>query len=203
MPPSLKPPDDKSSPVNPSARKLTAILFADIEGYTALMQKDEKEARRILDKFKDTLNQKVAEFNGHIVNDLGDGCLCTFGSAVDAVKCAMESQQLFQSEPVSPVRMRLHSGNVFIKDGNVYGDSVNIASRIESLGVSGSVLFSKRIRQHIDNQAEFEIKEIGTFDFENVNKTMLVYALANDGLVVPAKHQLKGKVKKPFKLTPI
>ena len=121
-------------------RKLAAVLFADIVGYTALMQKDEKEARRILDKFKDTLNEKVAEFNGHIVNDLGDGCLCTFGSAVDAVKCAMLSQQLFQTEPVSPVRMGLHSGDVFIKDGNVYGDSVNIASRIESLGVAGSVL---------------------------------------------------------------
>ena len=89
MPSSSKASDRKQSFAKASARKLAAILFADIEGYTALMQKNEKEAHRTLDKFKDTLNQKVVQFNGRIVNDLGDGCLCTFDSAVDAVHCAM------------------------------------------------------------------------------------------------------------------
>lgn len=91
--------------------------------------------------------------------------------------------------------MGLHSGDVFFKADNVYGDSVNIASRIESLGVAGSVLFSKRIRQHIDNQPEFEIKDLGEIDFKNVDKTMKVYALANQGLVIPAKNQMNGKSK--------
>ena len=202
MPSSSKASDRKQSFAKASARKLAAILFADIEGYTALMQKNEKEARRTLDKFKDTLNQKVVQFNGRIVNDLGDGCLCTFDSAVDAVHCAMQSQQVFLATPTVPVRMGLHSGDVFFKADNVYGDSVNIASRIESLGVAGSVLFSKRIRQHIDNQPEFEIKDLGEFDFKNVDKTMKVYALANQGLVIPAKNQMNGKIKKLSRLSP-
>ena len=185
----------KQSYAKASVRKLAAIFFADIVGYTALMQKDEKQARTTLDKFRETLNQKATDHNGLIVNDLGDGCLCTFDSAVDAVKCAKEAQETFLQEPKIPVRIGLHSGDVFYEADNVYGDSVNIASRIESLGVAGSVLFSKRIRQHIENQSEFEIKSLGAFDFKNVNKTMEVYTLANQGLVVPKRAEMKGKVK--------
>ncbi len=84
---------------------------------------------------------------------------------------------------------------MFYEADNVYGDRVNIASRVESLAVAGSVLFSKRIRQHIENQSEFEIKSLGAFDFKNVNKTMEVYALVNQGLVVPKRSEMKGKVK--------
>ena len=181
------------NPHKSTKRKLTAILFADIQGYTALMQKDETRARRILTKFRDTLNHKVAENNGQIINDLGDGCLCTFDSAVDAIKCAKEAQDDFLSEPRIPVRIGLHSGDVFFEADNVYGDSVNIASRIESLGVAGSILFSKRIRQHIENQPDFKIELLGEFDFKNVNKTMQVYALANEGLVVPSKDEMRSK----------
>jgi len=177
------------------SRRLTAILFADIVGYTALMQKDESEAHKVLAKFRSTLDEKVPQCNGQIINDLGDGRLCTFDSAVDALKCAMEVQLLFRAAPIIPVRIGLHSGDVFYEADNVYGDSVNIASRIESLGVPGSVLFSKRIRQHVDNQPGFEIESLGNFDFKNVKKTMQVYALSNRGLAVPKRSEMKGKVK--------
>ncbi len=176
-------------------RKLAAILFADIVGYTAFMQKDEVAARQLLDKFYTTLNRTVEQNKGQVINNYGDGCLCTFDSAVAAVQCAKEVQQIFQTEPKVPVRIGLHSGDVFFEKDNVFGDSVNIASRIESLGEAGAVLFSKQIKRHIANQTEFKVQSLGEFHFKNVEKTMEVFALANKGFIIPKKEDIKGKLK--------
>ncbi len=174
-------------------RKLRAILFADIVGYTALMQKDEAQASLLLQKFRTTLNEKVTLHAGEIINNYGDGCLCTFESAVDAMTCAKEVQLIFQEAPKVPVRIGLHSGDVFFENDNVFGDSVNIASRIESLGVAGAVLFSKQIKRHIANQTEFEVQSLGEFHFKNVEKDMEVFGLANEGLVIPKPTEMQGK----------
>lgn len=179
---------------NAHKRKLAAILFADIVGYTTLMQKDEMVARQLLDKFHFEISTKVSDSKGQVINNYGDGCLCTFDSAVDAMQCAKELQQEFQSLPKVPVRIGLHSGDVFFEKDNVYGDSVNIASRIESIGLPGAVLFSERIKRHIDNQPEFKTKFIGSFDFKNVEESIEIFALANKGLIVPKKEKLKGKI---------
>jgi len=106
--------------MNEKNRKLAAILFADIVGYTALMQKDEVAARQLLDKFYTTLNKTIGQYKGQVINNYGDGCLCTFDSAVDAVQCAKEVQQNFQMEPKVPVRIGLHSGDVFFEKDNVF-----------------------------------------------------------------------------------
>ncbi|MEM6319143.1 MAG: adenylate/guanylate cyclase domain-containing protein [Bacteroidota bacterium] len=180
-------------------RKLAAILFADIVGYTAMMQIDEVQARQNLEKFRTTLEEQVSLHHGEIINYYGDGCLCTFNSTVDAMTCAKGVQLLFQENPKVPVRIGLHSGDVFFEKGNVYGDSVNIASRIESLGVAGAVLFSKRIKRDIANQTIFDITPVGEFEFKNVNKSMEIFALANDGFIVPKKSEMQGKVKPPTK----
>ena len=176
-------------------RKLTAILFADIAGYTALMQSDEAIALTNLNKFKQELETLVPTFRGKIVQFYGDGCLAVFDSPVDAVSCGKELQLTFQKEPSVPVRIGIHSGDIVFKEGNIFGDSVNVASRIESLGVPGAVLFSKRIKRHIANQSEFEVASIGEFDFKNVDKTMEVFALANEGLAVPKRSEMEGKIK--------
>lgn len=176
-------------------RRLAAILFADIVGYTALMQKDELTANQNLEKFHQTLTKKVNHHKGQIINNYGDGCVCTFDSAVDAMHCAKTIQTTFQTEPKVPVRIGLHSGDVFFKDDNVFGDSVNIASRIESLGVAGAVLFSKQIKRHIANQTAFKIQSLGKFNFKNVEKTMEVFGLANEGLILPKRSEMKGKIK--------
>jgi len=188
-------PTSKNRKHTSSVRKLAAILFADIVGYTALMQTDEKTANLLLEKFHTTLNTKVPFHKGQVINNYGDGCVCTFDSAVDAMNCAKEVQSIFQAAPQVPVRIGLHSGDVFFKENNVYGDSVNIASRIESLGVAGAVLFSKRIKRDIANQTEFKVQSIGEFEFKNVEKTMEVFALANEGMVIPLPSEIKGKVK--------
>ena len=107
--------------------------------------------------------------------------------------CAKAVQLIFQAVPKVPVRIGLHSGDVFFEDDNVFGDSVNIASRIESLGVASAVLFSKRIKRDIANQTEFKVQSLGEFNFKNVEKDMSVFALANEGLIIPNQSEMQGK----------
>ena len=177
-------------------RKLSTILFADIVGYTALMQSDESKAMKYLDAFKAELQKKVPGFDGEIVQYYGDACLLSFDSTSEGVKCAIEIQKYFQRIEI-PIRIGMHLGEVIFTDDNVFGDGVNIASRIESMGVPGAVLVSKTVRDQIKNKAEFQLKSLGNFDYKNVEEPVEVYALTNAGLNIPLAHELKGKFKTP------
>ena len=95
-------------------RQLAAILFTDIEGYTAIMQRDEEQAVFLKDRHRDVLQQKHTELNGRIIQYYGDGSLSIFHSAVEAVDCALQMQQIFCQAPNVPVRMGLHMGDVII-----------------------------------------------------------------------------------------
>ena len=161
-------------------RKLAAILFADIVGYTALMQSNEQHALSHLQKFKAELEQLVPTNKGEIIQFYGDGCLATFHSSLDAVACAKKLQTQFQSQPIVPVRIGVHSGDVVFKEGNVFGDAVNITSRIEAMGVPGAVLLSNRVRNHIKNKPGFQLTELGAFQFKNVADPMSIFALQGE-----------------------
>ena len=178
-------------------RRLAAILFADLQGYTAVMQKDENRASRLLRRFQDEMEAKVAEHQGRIVNFYGDGSLCVFDTPLDAVQCARDLQLNFSAEPQVPVRLGLHTGTVVFEGEKVYGDSINIASRIESLGVPGAVLLSKKVKDEIHNHPEFKVQSLGKFNFKNVEQKLEVFALANEGLIVPSRRSLSGKTQKP------
>ncbi len=178
-----------------SVRQLAAILFADIAGYTSLMQKDEAKALICLNKFKAELESRVPSRNGKIIQFYGDGCLVIFNSSVDSVNCAMELQTVFREEPKVPVRIGLHAGDIVLEEGNVYGDAVNIANRVESLGVPGAILLSSSVRNQIKNQSDFKLSLLGRFEFKNVEGSMSVYALANEGFKVPDSKHLSGKLK--------
>jgi TolB-like protein/class 3 adenylate cyclase len=175
--------------------RLAAILFTDIVGSTAVMQKDEQTAVSMNRRYLLTLKQTVTRYNGEILNDYGDGSLCSFGSAIQAVQCSIELQQQLQTEPMVPLRIGLHIGEIFFEDGKVFGDGVNVASRIQSLGVANSVLFSSEINNKLKNQPEFKTALIGKFRFKNVDESMEVFALANEGFVVPDKKKMEGKLQ--------
>ena len=170
-------------------------MFADIVGYTALMQASEQQALANLQKFKEQLERDVAENQGKIIQFYGDGCLDIFYSSVDAVVCAQSLQKEFQLEPKVPVRIGLHTGDVVFRDDNVFGDAVNIASRVESLGVPGAVLLSSNVRNQIKNHPEYKLASMGSFEFKNIDESMTIYALANVGLLVPNKEEITGKLK--------
>ena len=182
-------------------RRLAAIMFADIVGYTAMMQKDEAKAAQLLDKFRETLTTCITSSGGQIIQFYGDGCLSIFDSSVDAVHCSLSVQKTFNTDLIVPVRIGLHSGDIFIQEDNIFGDSVNITSRVESMGIPGAVLLTKKLRDEIKNHVEFDLTSLGDFEFKNVEEPIEVFALANDGLTIPKTKELKGKFKSSSKNT--
>ncbi len=177
------------------SRRLAAILFTDIVGSTSMMQKDEQHAVSINRRYVAVLKECVLPRGGEILNDFGDGSLCCFQSATEALRCAIEMQQQFQLEPKVPLRIGLHVGEIFFENGKVFGDGVNVASRVQSLGIANSILFSPVVKNEIKNQQEFKCVSVGKFQFKNVDEPMEVFALTNEGLAVPKKEELTGKLK--------
>ena len=176
-------------------RQLAAILFTDIVGYTALMQVNEEKAVALIKHYSAALNRIVGLYNGNILNYYGDGSLCTFGSVTDAMNAVIALQKELQLPPAVPLRIGLHLGEVFFEEEKALGDSINIASRIQSLGQANTILFSKDIFDKIRNQPVFKSVSLGTFEFKNVGQPMEVFALANEGLIVPKREQMSGKLK--------
>ena len=179
----------------PEARKLAIILFADIAGYSAMMQQDEVHALHLLDKFKEVLEEEMRFQFGEIVQYFGDGCLLSFDSAFHSLEAAIALQKGFIESGV-PVRIGMHLGDVVFKNNNAFGDGVNIASRVESLGVPGSILFSKSIQEQIKNKTDFHTQSLGSFHFKNIAEPMEVFALANTGFYIPKREEMRGKLEK-------
>ena len=173
-------------------------MFTDIEGYTALMQGDEEQAVRFREKHRKIFDETTEKYQGTILQYYGDGTLSIFDSAINAVKCAIEMQLALRTEPSVPVRIGIHSGDVIHKNGEIIGDSVNVASRVESLAVAGSILISDKVQDEIKNQPFVKIRSMGRYHFKNVNKPMEVFALENEGLVVPKSSKLSGKLKPKY-----
>ena len=163
----------------PQNRQLAAILFTDIEGYTALMQENEQKAIRLRSRHRDILQKEHDQFDGRIIQYYGDGTLSIFPSTVHAVNCALAMQQIFTKPPRVPVRMGLHSGDIIFDEGHIYGDGVNIASRVESLGVAGCVLLSDKIHDELINHPEVKTISLGFYQFKNVKRQVEVFALGS------------------------
>ncbi|HTE29645.1 MAG TPA: adenylate/guanylate cyclase domain-containing protein, partial [Chryseolinea sp.] len=115
-----------------TTRQLAAIMFTDMEGYTALMQKNERAAIDRRTRHRDVFETSMANHGGKIIQYYGDGTLSIFSSAIHAVNAGLEMQLLFRQEPQVPLRIGIHLGDISMDESGVYGDGVNIASRIES-----------------------------------------------------------------------
>ncbi len=177
-------------------RQLAAIMFTDIVGYTAMMQQNETKAVAVIKHYNSTLEKWVTHFNGQVLNYYGDGSLCIFSSVTDAVNCSLEVQKELRTEPVVPLRIGLHIGEVFFEDAKALGDGVNVASRVQSLGQENTILISEEVHNKIKNNASITAASLGHFEFKNVGKSMEVFALTNEGLFVPQRKKMEGKLKK-------
>jgi adenylate cyclase len=182
-------PDAVSQPI----RQLAAIMFADMTGYTAMMQEDEQKAKTLRSRQKQTLENFIPKNNGKIIQYFGDGTLSMFGSAIDAVNAAIEIQKELQKEPKVQLRIGIHSGEVVLDKDGLYGDCVNLASRIETLAVPGSVFISDKVFDEVKNHKNISTVSLGRFALKNVKKQVDVYAITNDGLVIPTTTQLDAK----------
>src|SRR5215204_1840201 len=152
----------------PSSRQLAAIMFTDIVGYTALMGRDEQKAFKLLNKNRQIQKPIIEQYNGRWIKELGDGVMASFNTASDAVNAAIKIQQACNETKDFQLKIGIHLGEVVFENDDVYGDGVNIASRIETLGIGSSVLFSKTIRDQVKNHAEFQITSLGSFELKKV-----------------------------------
>lgn len=180
-------------------RQLSVIMFSDIVDYTAMMQNDEINTMMTRDKYREAIKKLTVSFGGRVLQHYGDGTLTTFKSSVSAVQCALQLQQEMQESPKVPIRIGIHSGDVVFEDGGIFGDGVNVASRIESLGVPGSILVSEKLFDDIKNQPFIQVQSLGEFELKNVLRPMEVFAITNAGITVPSRAEMKGKVKERIK----
>ena len=177
-------------------RQLAAILFADMTGYTALMQENEQLARLKRRRLKEVLEASIARFNGKVLQSYGDGSLSIFSSAIDSVRSAIHiQQQLQEEEPKVDLRIGIHTGDVIIEEEAIYGDGVNLASRIESMGVPGGIFISEKVYDEIKNQDDISTRELGYFELKNIKQPVRIFAIANRGITIPRRDELKGKTK--------
>ena len=147
-------------------RQLAAIMFTDMVGYTALMQEDEGLAISNRIRHKQVFEEQVPTFSGKILQYYGDGTLCIFSSALFAVQCAMEIQQQLSRPPEIAVRIGIHSGDVVYDAEGIYGDGVNVASRIESLSVPGGIFISEKVFDEIKKSYDDHFKIPRAFRIE-------------------------------------
>jgi adenylate cyclase len=180
-----------------TTRQLAAIMFTDIVGYTSLMSENEQLAISIVNRHQEVLEKTVAAHLGKVFQYFGDGSLSIFNSATEAVHCAMEIQIELRNELKVPLRIGIHIGEILIGKSKVFGDGVNLASRIESLGQAGTVMYSLDVYQKIKNNPLFNSTSLGNFNFKNVSLPMEVFALSNDGFPVPRRNEISGKTKAP------
>ncbi len=180
-------------------RRISAIMFTDIVGYTALMQKDETAAMIMRSRHRETFEKYHKEYHGEIVQYYGDGTLSAFSSGVEAVACGLAIQQDLQKENTVPLRIGLHLGDIVFDGTEIYGDGVNLASRIESLAVAGSILLSGKLNDELKNQPQVATKSLGLFELKNISKPIEVFAVVNEGIKVPRRSELKGVSQKEDK----
>ena len=171
-------------------RQLSAIMFTDMVGYTALMQEDERRAMQYRDRQREVLERLIDQHDGEILQYYGDGALSIFQSAIHAVECAISIQEELSREPRVPLRIGIHTGDVVRDDEGVFGDGVNVASRVESLSVPGAVLISQKVADEVKNQSGISTRTLGRFALKNVQTPMEVHAVTNPGLTVPTPSEL-------------
>jgi adenylate cyclase len=165
-------------------RQLAAIMFTDMVGYSALAQRDEALALELLEEHRRIVREIVARFHGTEIKTIGDAFLLQFRSALEAVQCAVEIQRAFAkrnhdvpSERRVELRIGIHLGDVVHRDGDVYGDGVNIASRIEPLAAPGGVCISEDVERQVRSAAGVRVEKLAPAELKNIQLPMALFRL--------------------------
>jgi adenylate cyclase len=167
----------------PSVRRLTAILAADVAGYSRLMGLDEEGTHeRLQTHLRELVNPKIAEHRGRIVKNAGDGLLAEFASVVDAVRCAVEIQRgMIDREPEVPeerrirFRIGINLGDVIVEDNDIFGDGVNVAARLEALANPGGICVSRVVRDQVRDRLDYVFEDLGEQQVKNIARPVRVY----------------------------
>jgi adenylate cyclase len=173
----------------PLERKLVAIFAADVAGYSRLMEADEEQSLATLSSHRRVIDEAIARHRGRIAGTAGDSVLAEFASVLDAVHAAVEIQNsLAEANDAVPqdrrmeFRIGLNVGDVMLKDGDIFGDGVNIAARLESLAEPGGICVSRGVRDHIRNKLAVAFEDLGEQHVKNIARPVRAFRLRlNDG----------------------
>ncbi len=158
-------------------RRLAAILFTDVVGYTALMGRDEAAGRRVRARHESLVRTQVERYHGRWIEEKGDESLSVFSSALEAVNCALALQAELDGDPELTLRIGIHLGDVTLEDGRVYGDGVNVAARIRPLAEPGGIAVSDAVHDSIKNQPNIKTVSLGESALKNVSAAVTVWAV--------------------------
>jgi adenylate cyclase len=167
----------------PAVRRLTAILAADVGGYSRLMGADEEGTHeRLKAHLQELVNPKIGEHRGRIVKNTGDGVLAEFASVVDAVRCAVDIQRgMAEREPEVPeerrirFRIGINLGDVIVEEHDIFGDGVNVAARLEGLAEPGGICVSRMVRDNVRDKLDLVFEDMGEQQVKNIARPVRVY----------------------------
>ena len=167
---------------NTRNRSLAAIMFTDVVGFSAIMHKDESAALELLDNHNKIVQPIVIKYNGTILKPQADGYLMKFFSAVDAVRCGKDIQkeisiynkEINENENIL-LRIGIHLGDVVLTENDIFGDGVNIASRLEPLADPGGICISQTVYDQIKNKVEIQTLDLGPADLKNIDSKINIY----------------------------
>src|SRR5262250_513959 len=188
-------------------RKLAAIMFTDMVGYSALAQRDDKLALELLEEHRHLLRSLFPKFNGKEIKTIGDAFLVEFHSALEAAQCAIEIQRTLAKRNTDvtadrriELKIGIHIGDVIHRDGDVYGDGVNIASRIEQLAGAGGICVSMDVERQIRNALEAKFEKFDSADLKNIKLPMELFRI-----VLPWQDGAEGerRVSRHSKKSPV
>jgi adenylate cyclase len=166
----------------PIERKLVAILAADIEGYSRSMHADEETALAVLTAHRTICDKLIESNNGRVSGSAGDSIVAEFGSVTDALNCAVAIQQsIHQANKSLPAasqmsfRIGINVGDVMVREGDLYGDGVNVAARVEGLAEPGGIYATRAVRDQVRDRAEFDFEDLGEKDLKNISRPVRIF----------------------------
>src|SRR5216683_3041278 len=177
-------------------RKLTAILCADVFGYSRLMGENEEATLRTLSSHRKLIDSLIEQHHGRFVNSAGDSVLAEFASVVNAVQCAVEIQTTLKAENANlpperrmEFRIGVNLGDVMVDGEQIYGDGVNVAARLESLTEPGSIFISGSVHEQLGNKLALGYEDLGEQSVKNIAKPVRVFQVLTeaDGAVTPTR----------------
>ncbi len=163
------------------SRQLAAIMFTDIVGYTTMMGNDEKKAFELLRKNREIQKPIIEEFGGQWIKELGDGVLASFPAVSNAVYAAIKIQEMCHLLQSFELRIGIHQGEVVFENGDIFGDAVNIASRLQSAAPPGGIFVSESVHRNVSNKSDIRSEFIRLENFKHVKDSIAVYKILSVG----------------------
>ena len=163
------------------SRQLAAIMFTDIVGYTALMGNNEQKAFELLYKNREMQKPIIEEFGGRWIKELGDGVLASFPAVSNAVYAAIKIQEACYNSKAFELRIGIHQGEVVFENEDIFGDAVNIASRLQALAPPAGIYVSESVQRDLANKNDIRSEFVRVENLKNVKEPIRVYKIFSAG----------------------